>query len=53
MSKHKCDMVKLLTKNHGDVWICLKCKNISKDVFTEEEIDVMIEFIKGIRKKKK
>lgn len=46
------DMVKLLTKDHGDVWVCLKCKSNSKpEVFTDEELDVMVEFCKSLRKK--
>lgn len=52
MNKCKCDMVKLLTKNHGDVWVCLECKKVSKDVLTAEELDSMIEFIKIVRKEK-
>lgn len=46
--------VKLLTKEHGDVWICTSCKSVSKkDVFTDEEIEVMVEFIKTLKARKK
>lgn len=46
----KCDRVKMLTKNHGNVWVCLKCKKCSKKVFTEKELDVMVDYIKVLRK---
>lgn len=46
------DMVKLLLKEHGDVWICTKCKKASKDVLTDEEKEVMVEFILTLRNRK-
>lgn len=45
IKRHKHYPVKFITKEYGDVWICLGCKKISKpDVFDEDEIDILIAF---------
>lgn len=47
--KHKHDIVVLHTRGHGTVTLCLECRKCSKDVFTEEELDVMVEFATYLR----
>lgn len=54
--KKKCrhDPVKFITEKYGDVHVCMKCHVVSKeDVFTKEELEVLVEFAKYNREKMK